>query len=158
MPLTAIRVLSVAFRLDQDPAQVSDARERAREALPSWGLAGHVYLAEIIVSELVTNAMRHGDGPIGVRLSYAGGDLRVEVHDRGAGRPVRRHTATDDECGHGLELLDGLIALHGGQRGVVNDRAGRGKTVYVAVPLVAARPVASQQRAARVIADDPEEG
>ena len=35
----------------------------------------------------------------------------------------------------GLELLDGLIALYGGERGVIDDRAGPGKTVYVAVPL-----------------------
>ena len=158
MPLTAIRAFSVAFRLDQDPAQVGHAREQAREALPRWGLDGHVDLAELIVSELVTNAMRHGDAPIEVRLSYADGDLRVEVHDRGAGRPVRHHAATDDECGRGLGLLDGLIAPHGGQRGVINDRAGPGKTVYVAVPLVAGPQVAGQQRAARVIADHPEEG
>ncbi|SRR6266536_6217130 len=137
MPLTAIREFSVAWRLGQDPVQVSNAREQAREALPGWGLGGHVRLAELIVSELVTNALRHGDGPIGVRLSYAGGDLRVEVHDAGAGRPVRQHAATDDECGRGLELLDGLVALHGGERGVIDDHAGPGKTVYVAVPLVA---------------------
>jgi len=139
MPLTAIRELSVACQLGQDPLQVSTAREQARAALPGWGLGGHVGLAELIVSELATNALRHGDGPIGVRLSYADGDLRVEVHDSGAGRPVRQHAATDDECGRGLELLDGLIAQHRGERGVINDHAGPGKTVYVAVPLVASR-------------------
>jgi anti-sigma regulatory factor (Ser/Thr protein kinase) len=136
MPLTAIREFSVACRLGQDPVQVSNAREQAREALPGWGLGGHVHLAELIVSELVTNALRHGDAPIGMRLSYSGGDLRVEVHDGGAGRPVRQHAATDDECGRGLEVLDGLIAQHGGERGVINDHAGPGKTVYVAVRLV----------------------
>ena len=137
MPLTAIHELSVACQLVQDPAQVSTAREQARAALPGWGLGGHVRLAELVVSELVTNALRHGDGPIGVRLCYADGVLRVEVHDGGADRPVRQHAATDDECGRGLELLDGLIAEHGGERGVINDHAGPGKTVYVAVPLVA---------------------
>jgi anti-sigma regulatory factor (Ser/Thr protein kinase) len=137
MPLTAIREFSVACRLGQDPVQVSNAREQAREALTGWGLGGHVHLAELIVSELVTNALRHGDAPIGMRLSYSGGDLRVEVHDGGAGRPVRQHAATDDECGRGLEVLDGLIAQHGGERGVINDHAGPGKTVCVAVRLVA---------------------
>jgi signal transduction histidine kinase len=135
MPLTATRELAVVCRLDQNPARVSNARTQAREALPGWGLGGHVRLAELIVSELVTNALNHGDGPIALRLSYAGGDLRVEVHDHGAGRPVRQHAAAGDECGRGLELLDGLIALHGGERGVIDDRAGPGKTVYVAVPL-----------------------
>jgi signal transduction histidine kinase len=137
MPLTATREFSVARRLGQDPVHVSSAREQAREALPGWGLGGHVRLVELIVSELVTNALCHGDGPVGMRLSYADGDLRVEVHDRGAGRPVQQRAATDDECGRGLELLDGLIDLHGGERGVIDDYAGPGKTVYVAVPLAA---------------------
>jgi hypothetical protein len=68
-------------------------------------------------------------------VSYACGDLWTEVHDQGAGRPVRQHATTDDEQGRGLELLDGLIGLHGGARGVVDDSDGPGKTVYVAVSL-----------------------
>jgi signal transduction histidine kinase len=145
MPLTATCELSITCRLGRSPAHVGDARVQAREALPAWGLAGHVRLAELIVSELVTNALNHGDGPVALRLSYAGGDLRVEVHDHGAGRPARQHATTDDECGRGLQLLDGLIALHGGERGVIDDHAGSGKTVYVAVPLAASPPVAGEQ-------------
>jgi hypothetical protein len=61
----------------------------------------------------------------------------VEVHDDGAGRPVRKHAGGDDECGRGLELLDGLIELHGGGRGVISDPAGPGKTVYVVLSLEA---------------------
>src|SRR5215475_1882275 len=118
MPLTSAPKLAFSCRLGQDPVHVSDARAQARDVLPGWGLGGHVRLAELIVSELATNALSHGDGPFALRLSYAGGDLRVEVHDHGAGRPVRRHAAADDVCGRGLELLDGLIALHGGARGV----------------------------------------
>jgi len=65
MPLTAVHERSVACQLGQDPVQVSTAREQARAALPGWGLGGHVGLAELIVSELATNALRYGDGPIG---------------------------------------------------------------------------------------------
>jgi signal transduction histidine kinase len=150
MPFTAIREFSVAWRTGQDPVHVSHAREQARDALPGWGLGGHVRLVELIVSELVTNALCHGAGPVGIRLSYDGGDLRVEVHDRGAGRPVRQHPATGAERGRGLELLDGLIELHGGERGVIDDRAGPGKTVYVAMPLAAgpaSKPVGGAPRA-----------
>ena len=99
------------------------------------GLGEHVDLAELIVSELVTNAMIHGEGQIEVRLSCACGDLRAEVHDDGADRPVRQCPGTDDERGRGLELIDGLIELYGGARGVVEDSDGPGKTVYVAVSL-----------------------
>jgi anti-sigma regulatory factor (Ser/Thr protein kinase) len=129
------RELSAACRLGRDPVEVGRAREVARKALPGWGIAEHTGLAELIVSELVTNAVRHGEGPIVVRVSYACGDLWTEVHDQGAGRPVRQHATTDDEQGRGLELLDGLIGLHGGARGVVDDSDGPGKTVYVAVSL-----------------------
>lgn len=129
------RELSVACRLGRDPVEVRRAREMARKALPGWGIAEHTGLAELIVSELVTNAVRHAEGPIEVRVSYACGDLWTEVHDQGAGRPIRQRAATDDDQVRGLELLDGLIGPYGGARGVVDDSDGPGKTVYVAVSL-----------------------
>ena len=137
MPLTATREHSVSWRLSREPVQVRHAREQARKALFGWGLGEHAELAELIVSELVTNAIRHGDGPIQVRISYDGGDLRVEVHDDGPGRPVRRQATADDESGRGLALLDGFIGMYGGRRGIANDGAGHGKTVYVVICLAA---------------------
>jgi len=128
---------SVSWRLSHEPVQVRHAREQARKALFGWGLGEHAELAELIVSELVTNAIRHGDGPIQVRISYDGGDLRVEVHDDGPGRPVRRQATADDESGRGLALLDGFIGMYGGRRGIANDGAGHGKTVYVMICLAA---------------------
>jgi signal transduction histidine kinase len=128
--------LAVSCRLDRERAQVGRAREQARKTLPGWGLGEHADLTELIVSELVTNAMVHGDGQIEVRLSCAApGDLWVEVRDDGAGRPVRQRPGTDAEWGRGLALIDDLIELHGGARGVEEDRNGPGKTVFVAVPL-----------------------
>ena len=58
----------------------------------------------------------------------------MEVHDNGPGRPVRRAVTDEDEDGRGLVLLDGLLGIHGGSRGVIDDRDGPGKTVYVARP------------------------
>jgi len=124
---------SVCCRLSRDPAQVSHAREQAREALSRWGLGEHADLAELIVNELATNAIRHGHGVVHVCVSYANGDLRVDVHDDGAGRPARQQATPDDESGRGLALLDGLIGLHGGRRGVANDITGHGKTAYVMI-------------------------
>jgi len=139
MSLTATGEVSVACRLGREPAHAGQAREQARQALCGWGLDQHTDLAELIVSELVTNALCHGAGLIEMRLSYADGELRVEIHDSGVGRPVRQHVAADDECGRGLELVDGLIDLHGGERGVIDDDAGPGKTVYVELSIPSAR-------------------
>jgi signal transduction histidine kinase len=135
MPLTVAGELYVVCLPGREPQYSGRAREEARQALSGCGLGEHSDMAELVVSELVTNALCHGDGLIEMRLSYAGGDLRVEVHDGGAGRPVRRDVAADEEHGRGLKLLDGLIELHSGERGVVDDNAGPGKTVYVELSL-----------------------
>ena len=137
MPPTAIRERSVCYRLHRDPAQVSHARRLVRQTLAEWGLDRYVNHAALISSELVTNALRHGAGTITVRLYRAGRSLRVEVHDHGAGRPVRRHAGTGDEGGRGLEVVDGLIGMYGGQRGCTDDVTGPGKTVYVVMHLIA---------------------
>jgi anti-sigma regulatory factor (Ser/Thr protein kinase) len=137
MQLTAAREPAVTYLPGRDPAHARHARNQARALLEAWELGEHADLGELIVSELVTNAVCHGEGPIWMQLSFARGDLRVEVHDDGAGRPVRKHVGGDDECGRGLELLDGLIELHGGERGVINDQARPGKTVYVVLSLEA---------------------
>lgn len=119
----------------RDPAHARYARRRTRALLAAWGLGEQASLGELIVSELLANAVCHGETPIWMRLWFGGGDLRVEVHDGAAGRPVSKHTDSGDECGRGLELLDGLIELHGGERGVVSDQSGPGKTVYVVLSL-----------------------
>jgi anti-sigma regulatory factor (Ser/Thr protein kinase) len=130
--------LSVIYRLRRHPCEISHARELARKALTDWGLADHTDLAELIVSELATNALRHGAGPIDVRLAYTQeGDLWTEVHDHGRGRPVLRKTTADDEQGRGLALLDALMDLHGGIRGMADDPSSPGKTIYAALPPIA---------------------
>lgn len=126
---------SVTYQLGPEPAEVGHAREQVRKALPGWGLGEHTDLAELIVSELVTNAQRHSDCPIEIRLSYDVGDLWIEVWDSGDGRPVRLEPDTADERGRGIQLIDGLIELYGGTQGTAEDSARPGKTVYVAFPL-----------------------
>jgi len=121
----------------RDPVHARDARRRARVLMAAWGLGEHAGVGELVVSELVTNAVCHGEAPIWMRLSADGSGLRVEVHDGGAGRPVRKHPGVEDDGGRGLEVVDGLIELHGGERGVISDPAGPGKTVYVVLSLAA---------------------
>jgi anti-sigma regulatory factor (Ser/Thr protein kinase) len=124
--------------LARDAAQVRHARHQVRRALAGWGLSGHADLVELVVSELVTNALRHGDGPIEVCLVRAGGELRVSAHDDGDGRPVLRHPRADDETGRGLALISAMIEPCAG---VITTTSGGdervGKTVHVTVMLAA---------------------
>ena len=134
---TVTQVCSAGCQLRRDPAQVSRARRLVRETLAEWGLDGYVDHATLIGSELVTNARRHGAGMISIRLYRARHDLRIEVHDHGAGRPLRRHAGTGDESGRGLEVIDALISMCDGRLGCTDDDTGPGKTVYVVMRLIA---------------------
>jgi anti-sigma regulatory factor (Ser/Thr protein kinase) len=136
MPPAATRERQATCRLRRDPAQVDQARRLVHESLAWWGLYDYIDDTVLIISELVTNALRHGAGTISIQLSRAGHDLRIEVHDHGPGRPVRRHAGTGDEGGRGLEVIDGLISMHDGHRGCTDDDTGPGKTVYVVMSLI----------------------
>ena len=136
MPPAAIRERLAGCQLGRDPAQVGQARRLVRESLARWGLDEYIDYTVLIASELVTNALRHGVGTMSIQLSRAGHDLRIEVHDQGAGRPVRRHPGTGDEGGRGLEVIDGLISMYDGHRGYTDDETGPGKTVYVVMSLI----------------------
>ena len=118
-------------------AEPRNARAQARRALSAWGLAEHSDIIEVIVSELVTNAVRHGAGQALTRITWDARRLRVEVHDDGPGRPRRRHATVSDECGRGLAVIDGLLEPYGGSLGVEDDTRGEGKTVYVILCLAA---------------------
>ena len=125
----------VEHPLGREPVYVSRSRAQAGQVLADWGLGDLAELAKLVVTELVTNAQQHGVGPVRMRLGFGDGVLRVEVHDCGPGRPVCRKASAEDERGRGLGLLDALITQTGGARGVVDDRGGPGKTVYVELPI-----------------------
>ncbi|WP_435812158.1 SpoIIE family protein phosphatase [Streptomyces olivaceoviridis] len=87
-----------------DPALVPSVRARCRETLRTWGLEETAFAAELIVSELVTNAIRYGSPPVGVRL-LRGRCLTCEVSDGSGTSPRLRRAATTDEGGRGLFLV-----------------------------------------------------
>jgi anti-sigma regulatory factor (Ser/Thr protein kinase) len=71
--------------------------------------------AQLLVSELVTNAVLHGEGPIGLRISRDKGMLRVEISDAGVhtARLVQLPAFPPAEAGRGLFLLDALATAWG---------------------------------------------
>jgi anti-sigma regulatory factor (Ser/Thr protein kinase) len=123
----------VAFRLPRRPGSVRRARAILRTALVSWGVAQDIVdNAELILSELVTNALRvhvPWDRQIGVRIERpaVGGLLRLEVSDAGGGRPEVRAPSDDETCGRGLLLVQ-LLAHRWGTCPRPYDI---GKTVWV---------------------------
>lgn len=125
------------------PDAASVARAHLRAAISSWRLSVDVDVAVLLVSELVTNAVTHGDDSTGTRGGTGGGtgvtmlvrcsgkELRVEVHDgsREMPVPVSLEVSDDSETGRGLMLVDTLAADWG------YYRTPGGKAVYFTLPL-----------------------
>jgi anti-sigma regulatory factor (Ser/Thr protein kinase) len=117
----------VEWTFPAHPGAVRTARRAVREQLRAWGLDGFADVAALLVSELVTNALRHATGPIGVRLVRPvdlGAALRVEVSDPLPDPPRERVARPDDESGRGLQLVANSSDRWG------TRRADNGKTVW----------------------------
>ncbi|MFI5981685.1 SpoIIE family protein phosphatase [Streptomyces sp. NPDC051555] len=116
------------WQLPREARSVGRARELARAKLPAWGLEGLLDTTELLVSELVTNALRYGEGEIRLRL-LLDRTLVCEVWDGNLVQPRRRRARDTDEGGRGLQLV-GLLSAGWGTR-----RTHRGKTVWFELPL-----------------------
>ncbi|MGV9990484.1 SpoIIE family protein phosphatase [Streptomyces sp. NPDC003374] len=116
------------WTLPREPRSVGRAREYARSQLLAWNMEPLVDTSELLVSELVTNALRYGEGEIRLRL-LLDRTLVCEVWDSGLVQPRRRRARDTDEGGRGLQLV-GLLSAAWGSR-----RTPRGKTVWFELPL-----------------------
>ena len=114
------------FELDLEPERqnVSRARKFAVEHTAAVGGEGTADTVELLVSELVTNAILHAGTEVGLRLSYDEGMLRVEVRDASPAKARQRHYGTGATTGRGLELIDALATDWG------IDTDANGKTVW----------------------------
>ncbi|MGI5486565.1 ATP-binding SpoIIE family protein phosphatase [Microtetraspora malaysiensis] len=93
-----------SFPLSDDPRFVRTARRFVRNTLSAWGLTSLADTTELIVSEMVTNALKHGWPPIELRL-LRGRTLVCEVADGSSTAPAPRTPALDDDTGRGLMLI-----------------------------------------------------
>ncbi|MFF7755438.1 SpoIIE family protein phosphatase [Streptomyces sp. NPDC007971] len=111
-----------------DPAEVAAFRQAATEQLAAWGLEEAAFVTELVVSELVTNAIRYGVPPIKLRL-IRDRALIVEVSDASSTSPHLRRAHAYDEGGRGLLLVAQLTQRWGSRQ------TGSGKTIWAEQPL-----------------------
>lgn len=110
------RTGKVSWQLLPGAASVPRARRLVCGQLAEWGIDEQGETARLLVSELVTNALRHAWGPIRLAVSCRQGTLRCEVNDANPVLPRARDVHEDDEGGRGLYLLDVLSDRWGSER------------------------------------------
>ncbi|MFV0131244.1 SpoIIE family protein phosphatase [Streptomyces sp. HMX112] len=102
-----------AWELADGPEAAARARALATGQVEAWGLDGEVaFTTELVVSELVTNAVRYAAGPIQLRL-IRDRTLICEVSDSGHTSPHLRRAGSEDEGGRGLFLVAQLTQQWG---------------------------------------------
>jgi anti-sigma regulatory factor (Ser/Thr protein kinase) len=128
MAATATQTTSlIAFTLPSTPYSVQMARFYIRAALTYHDLGDYAEDAEMVTSELVTNAIEHAGAPrfdLEVMHLAGSGAVAVIVTDLSLQPPIKRDPAGDTERGRGLHIVDALSVSWGWRR------EARGKAVY----------------------------
>ncbi|KAA0940980.1 ATP-binding SpoIIE family protein phosphatase [Streptomyces apricus] len=122
------------WRIGHDPREAGRMRAAVREQLHTWGLASLADTAELLVSELVTNAVRHSHSrPVELRL-VRGDTLLCEVEDDDHTLPTLLSAGPLDDAGRGMRVVSTLAREWG------TSRTGSGKTVWYELTLPRRRP------------------
>ncbi|MGW2425905.1 ATP-binding protein [Streptomyces sp. NPDC001709] len=126
-----------SWPLQRDPASVRRARRLVTAQLSDWAVDDLADTAELLVSELTTNALRHTRGPLRLNLRLRDSRLLCEVEDTESSSPARTVADPDAEGGRGIELLDLLADAWG------STRTATGKTMWFELQ-AAGRPHGTQ--------------
>ncbi|MFE3323645.1 SpoIIE family protein phosphatase [Streptomyces sp. NPDC059176] len=119
---------TACWDVPSDPSAVARVRADVAGTLDAWGLSDDAFTTELILSELVTNAIRHATGPIRVRL-IRDRTLICEVSDGSSTAPHLRTAAATDEGGRGLFLVSQFAERWG------TRYTGSGKVIWTEQPL-----------------------
>jgi anti-sigma regulatory factor (Ser/Thr protein kinase) len=104
---------TASWNIPPDPALVAESRERAADRVSAWGLDDFTYATEMVVSELVTNAIRYGGGEATLRLIRGRDRLICEVSDPSNIAPHLKRAREADEGGRGLFITARLVTRWG---------------------------------------------
>ena len=113
------------LELSKDFSGVQRARQVTAEQLQTWGCGSLIDDAELLVSELATNALLHADEPIELVLQPITGGVRVEVRDGSRHLPLPAAGSAEAMTGRGLRLVKTLASDWG------VERLPQGKAVWV---------------------------
>lgn len=128
-PIRLTEMRQCRIDLVSGPTAPAEARKRVRALIGLWGIQVDAETAELLTSELVTNAVRHDAGElITLAVGCRHARLRVDVHDSASGRPGMPAGPCDDtETGRGLLIVETLADEWG------IYRTPSGKAVYFAL-------------------------
>jgi anti-sigma regulatory factor (Ser/Thr protein kinase) len=112
--------MTKARHFDGQPESVAGARYFVRDVLSDQPRA-IVVAAELMVSELATNSVRHALSDFELVIDLSQDELRVEVSDHGQGQPVPRSPTVRDQSGRGLQIVRALSE----EWGVTPSRSGK---------------------------------
>lgn len=104
---------AVTTDLPAVPESVPEGRAFLTKALTSWDCTTTADDARLLLSEILTNAVQHAQGPLGLHLCRTATELTVEVSDHSPHLPQPRLAAEDEESGRGLILVRALADTWG---------------------------------------------
>ncbi|MFE4756577.1 ATP-binding protein [Streptomyces mirabilis] len=125
------------FVLAGEEREVSLARRKVVDKVRAWGVPLNDDTADairLVASELITNAVVHGEGPVTVALYHRPGRLVIDVLDDNPAAPQASCAQVDDESGRGLELVE-LLASR-----CAWEPVGQGKRVWAEIAIPKAAP------------------
>jgi anti-sigma regulatory factor (Ser/Thr protein kinase) len=106
--------LELRTALRNDPREVGRARHLVGASLDRWGVRDEDGVTVLLVSELVTNALRYGVQPMRMVARRSEASLRIEIHDARTGEAPRVSQAQPDSVnGRGMMIVDALATRWG---------------------------------------------
>ena len=115
-------------QLGPGPESARAARRFTDHALTTWNLERALDVVQLLVSEIVGNAIRHAGGALEARVRLLADSVRIGVVDASTELPVMREVSEYSESGRGLHLVDSLSQRWG------TDMLHPGKQVWFEIP------------------------